>query len=95
FISGTIQSQTPIWGFMILIMCGTILFTWIYNNTGGSILAVMLFHTMNNLSFFLFPTLETALGGLYMLILNVVFTVAILIVWGPKTLTRKKKNNRL
>ncbi|MEM3693098.1 MAG: type II CAAX endopeptidase family protein [Candidatus Bathyarchaeia archaeon] len=95
FISGTIQSQTPIWGFMILIMCGTILFTWIYNNTGGSILAVMLFHTMNNLSFFLFPTLETALGGLYMLILNIVFTVAILIVWGPKTLTRKKKNNRL
>ena len=27
FISGTIQSQTPIWGFTILILCGTILFT--------------------------------------------------------------------
>jgi len=28
---------------------------------------------MNNLSFFIFPTLETALGGLYLLILDVVF----------------------
>jgi membrane protease YdiL (CAAX protease family) len=88
FISGTIQSQTPIWGFMILILCGTILFTWLYNNTGGSILAAMLFHTMNNLSFFIFPTLETILGGLYLLILNVVFATAILIIWGPKTLVR-------
>ncbi|MEM2111851.1 MAG: CPBP family intramembrane glutamic endopeptidase [Candidatus Bathyarchaeia archaeon] len=48
FISGTIQSQTPIWGFMTLIICGKILFTWLYNNTGGSILTAMLFHTMNN-----------------------------------------------
>ena len=89
FISGTIQSQTPIWGFMILILCGTILFTWIYNNTNGSILAVMLFHTMSNLSFLIFPTLETMLGGLYLLILNIVFTFAIVAIWGPKTLTRK------
>ncbi|MEM3357083.1 MAG: CPBP family intramembrane glutamic endopeptidase [Candidatus Bathyarchaeia archaeon] len=89
FISGTIQSQTPIWGFMILIVCGTILFTWVYNNTGGSILAAMLFHTMNNLSFFIFPTLETTLGGLYLLILNIAFVIAVLTVWGPKTLVRK------
>ena len=89
FIKGTIQSQTPIWGFMILILCGTILFTWLYNNTGGSILATMLFHAMNNLSFFIFPTLATALGGLYLLILNIVFVVAILIMYGPKTLVRE------
>jgi membrane protease YdiL (CAAX protease family) len=90
FIEGTIQAQTPIWGFMILIICGTILFTWLYNNTGGSILAVMLFHTMNNLSFFIFPTLETTTGGLYLLILNVLSTITILIIWGPKTLVRNK-----
>jgi len=54
-------------------------------------LAVMLFHTMNNLSFFIFPTLETMLGGLYLLILDVVFATAILLIWGPKTLIRKIK----
>uniref|UniRef100_A0A7C3J4X7 CPBP family intramembrane metalloprotease n=1 Tax=Candidatus Methanomethylicus mesodigestus TaxID=1867258 RepID=A0A7C3J4X7_9CREN len=90
FISGTIQSQTPVWGFMILILCGTILFTWVYNNTGGSILAVMLFHTMNNLSFFIFPTLETTFGGLYLLILDVVVVLAILAAFGPKKLVRQK-----
>jgi len=89
FIKGTIQSQTPVWDFMILILCGTILFTWLYNNTGDSILAAMLFHTMNNLSFFIFPTLATALGGLYLLILNVVFVATVLIIWGPKTLVRE------
>lgn len=87
YISGTIQSQTPIWGFMVLIICGAILFTWIYNNTGRSILAVMLFHTMNNLSFFMFPTLETTLGGLYLLIINIVIVMIVLIIWRPKTLT--------
>lgn len=91
FIEGTIQSQTPIWGFMLLIICGTILFTWLYNNTGCSIFAVMLFHTMNNLSFFIFPTLETSLGGLYLLILNVVVVVAVLAIWGPRTLVRRTK----
>ncbi|MEM2004760.1 MAG: type II CAAX endopeptidase family protein [Zestosphaera sp.] len=86
FMPGTIQSQTPFWGFMSLIICGSLLFTWIYNNTGGSILAVMLFHTMNNLSLVIFPTLRTASGGLYLLILNVVTAAIVLSVWGPKKL---------
>lgn len=88
FIPGTVQSQTPIWGFMILIICGTILFTWLYNNTGGSILAALLFHTMNNLSFFIFPTLGTALGGLYLLILNIAVAATIVTVFGPRKLAR-------
>jgi len=89
YISGTIQSQTPLWGFMTLIICGTILFTWIYNNTGRSILAVMILHAMNNLSFLIIPTLETTLGGLYLLILNAATAITILATWGYKTLTRQ------
>ncbi|MEM2885281.1 MAG: CPBP family intramembrane glutamic endopeptidase [Thermoproteota archaeon] len=92
FMPGTIQSQTPVWGFMILVTCGTVLFTWLYNNTGGSILAAMLFHATNNLSFFVFPTLETALGGLYLLALNVSFAAIVSLAWGPKNLVRGKAN---
>ncbi|MEM2951094.1 MAG: type II CAAX endopeptidase family protein [Nitrososphaeria archaeon] len=90
FISGTIQSQTPLWGFMILILCGTIFFTWVYNNTGGSIFAAMLFHTMNNLSFFIFPTLETELGGLYLLLLNIVSVIVVVGVFGYQSLVYKR-----
>lgn len=77
---------------MILILCGTILFTWVYNNTGGSILAMMLLHTMNNLSFFMFPTLETTLGGLYLLILNIVSVTGIVATFGYKKLVREKSH---
>lgn len=49
YVQGTIQSQTPILGFFVLIICAAFIFTWIYNNTGGSVLAVMIYHTMNNL----------------------------------------------
>jgi len=91
YISEMIQSRTPFYGFMILIICGSIFFTWLYNNTGGSIMAAMLFHTMNNLSFLIFPTLETELGGLYLLILNVAIAAAITLAWGPGRLSRGSK----
>ena len=58
-IQGTIQSQKPVWRFFVLVISGAFLLTWIYNNTGGSVLAAMIYHTMNNLSYLIFPTLET------------------------------------
>ncbi|MCS7094419.1 MAG: CPBP family intramembrane metalloprotease [Thaumarchaeota archaeon] len=76
-IPGTMQSQQPWWGFAILIVSGSILFTWIYNNTNQSILAAMLFHTMNNITFVIIPTLQTTFGGLYLLITSVVVAAAI------------------
>jgi membrane protease YdiL (CAAX protease family) len=89
FIPGNIQYNTPIWGFMILIILGAILFTWIYNNTSGSIFACMLFHTMINLSYIMFPTYETIFGGLYLLILDFIAVALILIIWGHKRMVRK------
>ncbi|MEM2841437.1 MAG: type II CAAX endopeptidase family protein [Candidatus Bathyarchaeia archaeon] len=79
----------PIWGFMLSIILGAILFTWLYNNTGGSIFAAMLFHTMSNLSHFIFPALETELGGLYSLILTLITVIFVLIIWGPKRMVRE------
>lgn len=89
FIPGTIQSQTPIWGFMILIITASILFTWIYNNTNQSILAVMLFHAMNNLTLVIIPTLQTTFGGLYLLLTSTAAALLVTLIWGAKTLTRQ------
>ncbi len=83
----------PIWGFILGTIFFSIIFTWVYNNTGRSILAVLLLHTTGNLSHFIFPVTATKFGGLYSLILNAVVVIIILIVWGPKRMVREKHVN--
>lgn len=88
--SQDIYHNIPIWGFILGTIFLSILYTWIYNNTGRSILAILLFHTMSNLSHFIFPAMATTLGGLYSVILNVVVVIIILIIWGPKKMVREQ-----
>lgn len=67
----------------------SILYTWVYNNTERSILAVILLHfmynfTQNGLS----PISDRA--DIFKTVLLVVAAVVVVIVWGPETLTRPK-----
>lgn len=79
-------------GALITMSLMSILFTWIYNNTGRSILAVLLFHASLNLStFILFPVFEVQSALFFYLILMVVAVVVVLIIWGRKTLMKDKK----
>ncbi|MCX8174381.1 MAG: CPBP family intramembrane metalloprotease [Thermoplasmata archaeon] len=84
-----IYRNVPIWGFILGTVFLSILFTWIYNNTGGSILAVMLFHTMGNLSHFVIPAMYTTWGGLFSVILNIIVVVIIVIIWGYRKMVRE------
>lgn len=85
-----IYRNVPIFGFILGTVFLSILFTWIYNNTNRSILAVLLFHTMGNLAHFIFPAMATKWGGLYSVILNLVVVIAVLVIWGPKRMVRKQ-----
>ncbi|MEX2729641.1 MAG: hypothetical protein Q6353_020450, partial [Candidatus Sigynarchaeum springense] len=40
---------------------------WIYNNTNGSVLTALLFHTTFNFAMFIFPVLDTRFGYVYIL----------------------------
>lgn len=84
----------PMVGFWISDVFLAILMTWLYNNTNGSILVAMIFHAMFNLSVFIFPALETDMGSLYFLIGFIIVVSAVIIIWGPKRLTRKKHIER-
>lgn len=68
-----------------------ILIVWLYNNTGKSVFAAALFHTMLNFSFMLFPVdgshFDMRLGGLVTAFAAAVVTL----VWGPSTLARHQK----
>ncbi len=79
----------PVWGLFLTTTLVTILFTWIYNNTNGSIFATLIFHTMFNWSNTFFPTFETDIGGL--LFFGLTITLVGVIVWqfGQERLKRE------
>lgn len=81
------------WGTLGMLGMRTLI-VWLYNNTGKSLFAVILFHAMANVGRVAFPADKTHNPLVdYPGIHYSVFAVAALIVailWGPKTLTRYK-----
>lgn len=77
-------------GSIVTMVFLSLLFTWIYNNTSGSVFAALIFHTMINLStYVVFPVFETQTGPLYYLISVTAAAIIISIVFGPKRLIRE------
>jgi hypothetical protein len=68
-----------------------VIIVWLYNSTGGSVVAAALLHAMSNLAWQLFPvngsSYDPRINGL---ILTVVAT-ALLVVRGPRTLARRAR----
>lgn len=65
-----------------------ILIVWLYNNTGKSVFATVLYHAMSNVSVFLFPNYGSHYDP-FITWLIMAFTAAIVIfAWGPETLAR-------
>jgi membrane protease YdiL (CAAX protease family) len=56
FVSGLPQAGVSIPVFLFGALCMSILATWIFQHTGGSVLSVVLFHYMANVSMNLFAT---------------------------------------
>jgi len=90
--------NTYAWQFFLLyfitIVAYSVLFTWIYNNTEGSILAVILFHAILNLSDYAIVSVSSqvptySIPSFYALTILVAIAIAIVIVYGPKKLARK------
>jgi membrane protease YdiL (CAAX protease family) len=69
----------------------SILLTWLFNNTGGSVLVALIFHNMFNLSNDMFPALQTQLGSPLFLVFFSVAAVTVVVIWGYKRLVREPK----
>jgi membrane protease YdiL (CAAX protease family) len=82
--------KTPIWTFVPTVVAGAILFTWIFNNTNGSLLAMLLVHTTLNLSMFVFPVLDTTLGYVYVVVAFSAAAIVVTRLFGPRKLQRKE-----
>jgi membrane protease YdiL (CAAX protease family) len=65
-----------------------ILIVWIYLNTGGSVLAAELFHSMVNVGDFLFPNYGSHFDPFVTGVITWAVAIVVAFVWGPRTLTR-------
>ena len=81
---------------IVIILAWTLVLTWVYNGTGGSVLIVMLFHAMfNTVSIsFISPMFSGADSVRQSWLLAAVWcavAVAVVVVAGPKHLSRKHR----
>ena len=87
FIPGRPLYQRSFWEWAPWIILSSIIYTWIFNNTQGSVLAAVLFHTTANYSLVVLPT-RSSLWYYYAILLLAIVLIAI--VFGPKDLVRQK-----
>lgn len=93
FIRGTYQHSEVglgsawFWLFVVNLIAGSILYTWVYNNTQRSILSAILFHFTTNAAGEMLPL---SLQGEYINAALVIVAAAIVtLVWGRRTLARR------
>lgn len=67
-----------------------ILMVWIYTNTGRSVFAAILFHTMDNLSWAFFPNYGSHYDPFIVSTLTCLAALAVVIGWEGKTFARRR-----
>ncbi len=80
--------QEPFWGLLLSTVLASILFAWVYNNTGRSILAAMVIHASFNWAHVSIPTLGLDWAPQILLVLQVIVIAVVVAVWRPRSLTR-------
>ena len=77
-------------GFFLSLLAGSIVLTWLYNSTQGSVLTTTLFHVSLNVAIALGAVLSATLSALISVEVMVIAVVVVLI-WKPATLSRRAK----
>lgn len=79
---GTFLSEVPLYLFFINLLALSMIYTWIFNNTNGSLLLALLFHAAGNTTSNLFPILPPAAPDLriyyFTIAINCVIAIIIL-----------------
>lgn len=71
-----------------------VLIVWLYNSTGKSLFAAILFHAMDNVSYALFPTNGSAYDPAVTGAITALIAALVAFLWGPKTLARYRWSGR-
>lgn len=87
------DDSSPFWLFMIRITASAVLYTWLFNNTRGSLLMTTLFHASANTAGVFLPIANTAVGAhvnalIIQAALEVLVAVAVTLFAGADRLSR-------
>lgn len=86
FVPGDVHSQRNFWEWALSLILVSILMTWIFNNTNGSVLAAILFHGMGNSVGDLIWCCGSS--ALHYYGVELLAAILIVILFGPKSLVR-------
>jgi membrane protease YdiL (CAAX protease family) len=88
-----VGGRTLLWtaGQFLFLIGLRILLIWIYNNTGKSLFAAILFHAFSNVPATALPVYASPFGPVITAVLVIIIVVIITRVWDPQTLTQLRK----
>jgi uncharacterized protein len=93
FGTGSSGGRSFVW-FTLFCLAAAVLYTWLYNNSHGSLLLVTLFHAANNTAGMFLPVTLAAAGGIasnWMTVLYVMAAIVVIILAGPAWLSRTEE----
>lgn len=98
WVESNFHSEIPFALFFIQELALATLFTWVFNNTRGSLLLAHLFHAASNTAIGVLPVIPSDAGGslrplTIAIILLVVVTATVVLVYGPESLSRQPKES--
>jgi membrane protease YdiL (CAAX protease family) len=85
------NSERSFGWFLVFVVAEAVLYTWLYNNTRGSLLLVTIFHASGNTAGAFLPTSFAATGGFMsniMILLYILAAIVVTIIAGPERLLR-------
>jgi membrane protease YdiL (CAAX protease family) len=84
--------DTPLGWYLLMTMARAVLFTWVYNGTGGSLLLVTIFHAAINTAYVFLPVAPHGVGQeqIYMIavVTECIVALVVTLVAGPSKLSR-------
>lgn len=91
FLGVGANSERSFAWFLVFTVAEAVLYTWLYNNTRGSLLLVTIFHASGNTAGTFLPISFAATGGFMpniMILLYIVAAIIVTIIAGPERLSR-------
>ena len=91
FIEGTTQAAIPMYQYFLQTIVLAIFYTWLHNNTGGSVFIAILFHAVTNTSAAVVPFWTTELGRWINFSLLIIASAIVIIIWSGKRLSKPER----